>query len=261
LVLSGQHIDLAQQRAFARIFGELEQVLSHRLAGNNDTAVVIDNKLYSVAAAGQPKNDFHLHDEFQNWHVDSSYCPEIPAVSVLRAEVLSPVGGMTGFASMGAAYDALSPTMQAWLETLQAIHAPPPGQRATLKLDNLSQEERDHWEQELSARLHPVVAVHPLSGRKGLFVNPGGFTIKIDKLSNSESAMLLRFLYNHCTRPEFTYRHLWHEGDILVWDELATTHIAPTDYHPHERRVVRVTAGLTAPRGVRQALAPLARAS
>jgi len=71
--------------------------------------------------------------------------------------------------------------------------------------------------------------------------------VKIDKLSNSESAMLLRYLYTHATKPDFVYRHRWNEGDILLWDELATIHLAPTDYLPHERRVVRVTAGLTTP--------------
>ena len=77
----------------------------------------------------------------------------------------------------------------------------------------------------------------------------------LDKLSNGESAMLLRYLYTHATRPDFVYRHRWNDGDILVWDELATIHLAPSDYLPHERRVVRVTAGLTTPIAARDTAA------
>ncbi len=249
IAFSGQDIDLAQQKTFSRIFGELEPVLSHRLVGANDTATVLDNRLWGTAAAGKLPNAFHLNDEFQGWHVDSSYCPQIPSVSTLRAEVLPPVGGGTGWASMACAYEGLSPAMQAWLETLSAVHAPPPGQREVLDVASLPQVEQDHWDRELAARTHPLVVVHPVSGRKGLFVNPS-YVVKIDTLSNQESAMLLRFLFRHCIRPDFIYRHRWSEGDILVWDQLATIHLAPNDYLPHERRVVRVTAGLTTPTGV-----------
>jgi taurine dioxygenase len=63
--------------------------------------------------------------------------------------------------------------------------------------------------------------------------------------------MLLRHLYQHCTQPDFVYRHLWEEGDIIIWDELATMHRAPKDYMPHPRRVVRVFAGLTTPTAAR----------
>jgi taurine dioxygenase len=245
LHIPNQQIGLDQQKQFAAIFGPLEQVLSHRMAGNFDTTAVIDNSSYKPAFEQRLPVHFELREEFQNWHVDNSYCPEISAVSILRPEVLSPVGGMTAWASMAAAYEALSPTFREWLEPLEAVHVMSDGQRQSFGVHRLPPEEQKRWDQ-IAAYKHPVVVQHPATGRKSLYVNPNG-VIKIDKLSNSESVTLLRYLYQHCTRPDFTYRHLWNDGDIVVWDQLATMHLEPRDYYPHERRVVRVSAGLIRP--------------
>ena len=258
LVFEKQKIDLKQQREFARIFGPLENILSHKLVGNDDTTTVLDNSLWTTSEGDKKPTTFLMKDEFPEWHVDSSYCPQVPSVVVLRAEVLPPVGGGTIWTNMAAAFEALSPTMQAWLETMEVVHAPPPGQRAVLKVSSQPKEVQETWERELSSRKHPMVAFHPENGKKILFVNPA-YVVKVDKLGNSESAMLLRFLFNHSIRAEFTYRHRWNDGDILVWDELATLHLAPSDYFPHERRVVRVTAGLATPGSARSV--ELARAS
>jgi taurine dioxygenase len=252
LVFERQPIDLAQQKAFASIFGPLEQALSHQLAGHHDTAVVLDNRLWATIAADKLPTQFMLKDEFPEWHLDNSFNPQVQAVGVLRAEVLPPMGGGTIWSNMARAFDALSPKMQEWLETLEVVHAAPPGQRAVLGIGAKSKDVQDTWEREVAARKHPAVVRHPVSGRKILFVNPS-YSIKIDGLSNSESATLLRFLFQHAVCPDFTYRHRWNAGDILVWDELATLHLAPSDYLPHERRVVRVTAGLTTPVAARSA--------
>lgn len=249
LTFPGQHIDREQQRAFTGIFGELRNILSHRLVGNDDTMVVLDNRLWATAGAAQLPNRFNLSDEFKAWHTDSTYCPEIAWVTTLRAELLPPVGGGTNWMSMTAAYDALSPAMQAWLETLTAVHSAPRGQREVLRVDEQPQQVREEWDRELTARTHPVVVVHPVSGRKALFVNPA-FTIKIVELNNAESANILRFLWGHCDHPDFAVRHRWSEGDVVVWDQLQTMHMAPSDYLPHERRMVRMTAGLVKPTGV-----------
>ena len=80
-------------------------------------------------------------------------------------------------------------------------------------------------------------------------------------MSKAESANLLRFLWGHCDHPDFIFRHRWSEGDIVVWDQLQTMHMAPSDYLPHERRVVRVTAGLVRPTGVAEASEPPAVAA
>jgi len=249
LTFAGQHLDRDQQRAFTRIFGEMRNILSHRLVGNDDTMVVLDNRLWQTAASAQLPNRVNFSEEFKSWHTDSTYCPEIAWVTTLRAELLPPVGGGTNWTSMTAAYDALSPAMQAFLETLTAVHSSPAGQREVLRVSEQPEHIREEWDRELTARTHPVVVVHPISGRKALFVN-AAYTIKIHELSSAESANLLRFLWGHCDHPDFVLRHRWNEGDIVVWDQLQTMHMAPSDYLPHERRVVRMTAGLARPTGV-----------
>jgi taurine dioxygenase len=249
LTIPGQNIDRDQQRMFTGIFGEQRNVLSHRLVGRDDTMVVLDNRLWSNAAEAQLPNRFHLSDELKAWHQDSTYCPEIAWVTTLRAELLPPVGGGTNWTSMTAAFDALSPALQGWLETLTAIHVSPPGQREFLRVADQPAEVQAEWDRELTARTHPVVVVHPVSGRKALFINPG-FTIKIAELSNAESANLMRFLFHHCDHPDFIFRHRWSVGDVVVWDQLQTMHMAPSDYLPHQRRMTRMTAGLVKPTGV-----------
>jgi len=245
-----QPIALDQQKALAGIFGDLEAVAAHKLVGDDNPVTILDNESYKVIDADRLQDTFLLRDEFQEWHVDSAFSAKIPSVAVLRAELIPPVGGDTCWASMAAAYDSLSDTMKEWVEKLSIVFSPPPGYRGYLRLKSQPQEVQDEWERQNGARLHPLVTRHPVSGRKMLYVNPA-YAVKVHTLSNSESAMLLRFLHGHCTRPDIVYRHHWTEGDVLIWDELATTHLAPKDYFPHERRVVRVFAGMTAPTAAR----------
>jgi taurine dioxygenase len=251
IVFRGQPIDLAQQKAVASIFGPLGTAEAHRLAGDTDPATVLDNALYAVVDDAQLPSVFNSRDEYQDWHVDSSFCDQIPSIACLRAEVLPPYGGGTSWASMARAYDALSPTMAEWLETLSAVFAPPTGYRAAVGVDKLPAAVQREWDARFTSKLHPLVTRHPVSGRKMLWLNPV-YVVKIHGLANGESAMLLRHLYQHCTQPDFVYRHLWEADDIIIWDELATMHRAPKDYMPHPRRVVRVFAGLTTPTAARE---------
>jgi taurine dioxygenase len=102
------------------------------------------------------------------------------------------------------------------------------------------------FDAEFPPREHPMVIEHPHSHRKSLFINPK-YVVRIAGMTNKESVSMLRFLYNHIVTPDFVYRHHWSPGDIVVWDELVCVHLAPRDYHPHQRRLVRVTAGLVTP--------------
>ena len=80
---------------------------------------------------------------------------------------------------------------------------------------------------------HPVIRTHPVSGRKSLFVNEG-FTTKINELSESESDAILKLLFAHATRPEYTIRWRWQENDVAFWDNRVTQHYAVDDYRPHQ---------------------------
>ena len=243
LLIRNQHLDLAGQCGFAETFGSLEPLQSAKFLGQ-DPILVLDN-LVKGRAERSPTEQW---GEFDGWHTDSSFTEYVPRAAVLRAEVIPPIGGMTSWTNVCAAFEALSSPMQEWLKTLRAVHRYPDGYREGIGVDRMPQERQDQFDAEFGPRAQPVVFRHPRSGRCGLFVNPS-YTSHIVGLSAKESRMLLRFLFTHLTSPDFVYRHRWEEGDIVVWDELATLHLAPdaADYAPHKRRVVRVTAGKETP--------------
>lgn len=173
------------------------------------------------------------------WHTDHSY-DEIPALgSILYAREVPRTGGDTLFASMYAAYDALSPGFKKTLESLNAVHSsrhvfgtPAYGEAMEGRVGNAEAASQD--------AVHPVVITHPLSGRKALYVNPG-FTLHIEGWSGEESAPLLRYLYAHTAKPEFTYRFHWEAGSIAFWDNRSTWHYALNDYHGQKRLMHRIT--------------------
>jgi taurine dioxygenase len=243
LVFHDQHLNLDEQSHFAEVFGPLEPLQSLKFLGWSHVLT-----LDGLVAARSERRPTEQWVEHAGWHTDSSFTRAVPRAAVLRAEIIPPVGGMTSWVNMCAAFEALSPTMCEWLKTLSAVHSYPPGYREKIGVDKLPQDVQDRFDAEFSPRAHPVVFKHPRSGRCGLFVNPT-YTTHIVGLAAKESRMLLNFLFTHFSNSDFIYRHLWHEGDIVVWDELATLHLAPdaAEYAPHRRRVVRVTAGLEAP--------------
>jgi taurine dioxygenase len=251
LVFRDQHLDTARQKAVAGIFGPLEPSPSRKMFGLDDPVRIIEREVFNARDEGAPVKP-KRSEEFQAWHVDDSFCPQIPKVATLRPQALSLAGGDTCWASMAAVFESLSPAMQDWLETLHGVNAAPDSFRATVSFSKLPKDVQQRFEQQ-SVYLHPVVIRHPLSGRKSLFVNPT-YTTAVDQLSARESSMLLRFLFNEATRPDFIYRHRWEMGDFVIWDELATTHLGPPDF-PEERKLVRVYAGLATPTAARPASA------
>jgi taurine dioxygenase len=182
------------------------------------------------------------------WHNDGSYLEKPPLGSILQAQLLPEVGGDTCFASMHAAYEALSPALKAMLEGLTASHSTARILQTTRERGNVSY---DSEEDRIAPRSRPIVTVDPRSGRRRLFVNPN-YTVAIDGLSKAESDRLLAFLYAHVNSPEFQMRYRWSVGDIAFWDNHAVQHYAVADYT--SRRVMqRVTLLGYAPAGVEQA--------
>jgi taurine dioxygenase len=191
-------------------------------------------------------DQFGLRSEFDGWHTDSSFTPWLPRAAVLRAEIIPPVGGDTSFTSLCTAYDRLSPVMQGWLGEVTAVHAVPPGYKESIHIDAYGPDAEARFDAEYPPREYPVVITHPESGRKALFVNPG-YTVRIVGLAPAESNTMLRFLFSHIGSAGHVYRHHWNAGDLVVWDELTVLHRAPNDFAPHDRKVVRVTAGRVVP--------------
>jgi taurine dioxygenase len=179
-----------------------------------------------------------------SWHTDHSY-DQVPAKgSLLYARELPPVGGDTLFASMYAAYDALSPGLQTTLEGLKALHS----SRHVFGVDARRLAHSDlqgrigNPELATQDAVHPVVIVHPETRRKALYVN-ANFTVGIEGWTTEESAALLEFLYHHAARPEFTLRFRWQPGSLAFWDNRATWHLALNDYAGHRRLLHRITIG------------------
>jgi taurine dioxygenase len=175
------------------------------------------------------------------WHTDVTFTETPPMGGVLVARVLPPSGGDTLWSSNIAAYEALSPAMQEFLQGLTATHSIAqsfPTERFAQTAQ--AQERLDAAKRKNPPVSHPAVRTHPVSGRKGLFVHEG-FTTHINELSAAESRALLSFLYAHSAKPEFVVRWKWRLGDVAFWDNRLTQHYATDDYRPARRVMNRAT--------------------
>ena len=216
-----QHLTPVQQKAFGRLFGELHL---HPAAPKE----VPEHPEILVIHADE--NSKHVAGE--NWHSDVSCDLEPPMGSILYMHELPPVGGDTLFASMYAAYDALSEPMKRMLEPLTAMHE---GEHVYRGRYGVNDTGRVFPKAE-----HPIVRTHPVSGRKALYVN-GGFTTRIVQLKRAESDALLQFLYRHVETPEFHCRFRWAVNSVAFWDNRCMQHHAMWDYYPQRRHGHRVT--------------------
>ena len=174
------------------------------------------------------------------WHTDHSY-DQIPALgSVLYAREVPEAGGDTMFASMYAAYDALSDGLKATLHSLRAVHSSRHVFGAKADRPAEMKDRLGNAEAATQDAVHPVVITHPISGRAALYVNPG-FTLHFEGWTADESRPLLDYLYRHAVKPEFTCRFRWQEGSMAFWDNRATQHFALNDYHGQRRLMHRIT--------------------
>lgn len=229
IVLRDQTCTPEQHLEFAQRFGEINVNRFFKPLNGHPSIATVIKEADQRQAIGE------------GWHTDHSY-DQIPAMgSILRAVELPPFGGDTVFVSMAAAYEALSPAMQTFLGTLTAAHSSRHAFGATQKDTEAAKSGRfQNADAATQDALHPVVIRHPLSGRAGIYVNPG-FTLRIEGLTAPESDAILQMLYTHCARPEFQCRIRWQPGDVAFWDNRATWHKAINDYHGHRREMHRVT--------------------
>jgi taurine dioxygenase len=220
LFFPNQVMSEEEQVRFARCFGEIDIPLFRTTSSASPEVLVLDQ----VAPKGEGAD---------SWHADNTYMPAPPMASILMAMHLPEVGGDTCFASMSAAYEALSHTLQGFLDGLHAEHSLAIMAARTRHVGNASlREEVTKW----PPAVHPVVRVHPETGEKLLNVN-ANWTSHIVELSPPESDALLQFLYRHLQSPEFQVRFRWAEGSVAMWDNRAVQHYAVPDYR--QRRVMR----------------------
>jgi len=178
-----------------------------------------------------------------NWHSDWSFQERPPAATILRSEIIPPVGGDTLYADGAAAYEALSEAMKARLAPLRAVHSatraygPKSGYARELDVRSMpiivSPEADKTW-------AHPLVRTHPVTGRKALFISPV-YTVGIEGMAPDEADPLLGELYRHMVQDRFVYRHVWRAGMLVIWDNRCTMHNALGGYDGHRRVMHRTT--------------------
>ena len=213
-----QEIDHDAHKAFGRLFGDL--AIHSGVPG-------IDGHPEIVAIHADADSEFIAGE---NWHSDLTMNAEPPMGSILHLHTLPETGGDTLFASMTAAYDALSDRMKTYLDGLTAIHDG----------DHVYRPLFPDLDRRYPSSVHPVVRTHPVTGKKGIFVNPS-YTTQIVGVSKDESDAILGYLYQHCANPNFHVRFRWRPHSIAFWDNRCTWHLAVWDYYPETRSGFRVT--------------------
>jgi taurine dioxygenase len=179
------------------------------------------------------------------WHSDTVYLERPPMATMLLAREVPPYGGDTMYANMYAAYDALSPGMQRMLEGMRSVNTSALADVSKTREDRIrdtgTQDDREFVSE------HPVVRTHPESGRKALYVNVAHTSRFVD-MTEDESRPLLRYLFEHSVRPEFTCRLRWRVGSLALWDNRCAMHNPVNDYHGFTRTMLRITLAGDVPR-------------
>ncbi len=225
VVFRDQSLTPAQHIAAARRFGEINiNRFFTKLDGHPEISLVTKEPEQTANIGG-------------GWHTDHSYDEEPALGSMLYAREVPPIGGDTMFASMYAAYDALSDGLKDMLSRLRGVHS----SRHVFGQDRPAMRGRiGNPELATQDAIHPAVITHPESGKKALYVNPG-FTLRFEGWTDDESRSLLSFLYKHASQPQFTCRLRWRAGSLAFWDNRATWHYALNDYQGERRLMHRIT--------------------
>ena len=235
LVFPGQKISSADLKRFGAYFGVLTVHPFSTNASDDPELIIFDNK------QGNPPRATDL------WHSDEMFRARPPMGTVLASKIIPTLGGDTVFCSMTAAYDSLSDKMQQFLSGLEAVNDFKVFK--TLFSDSAEDMRRRHeYEERFPPMTHPVVRVHPVTGRKAIYVSPS-FTLAIKGMEENESAMLLNRLYRLTSTLELQYRHRWAPDMVVFWDNRSVQHAAVHDYYPARRVMERVTIEGDAPKG------------
>ena len=233
-----QTLTARQLADFSARFGKLEtNVASTHFQEPGIPEVMI---LSNIVENGRP---IGLADAGQGWHTDMSYSRTIAFANVLYGIRIphrngKPLGA-TEFSNMHAAYEGLPADLKRRLEGMTVLHD-------FNKFWEMMRREKGSKRPPLTEAQRkakppvsqPIFLTHPLTGRKVLYANPG-YSMRINELPEKESGEVLAFLFEHQLRPEYRYAFHWHEGDVLMWEDIGTIHSAVADYGPDEHRLIK----------------------
>ena len=214
LCFRGQALTKEQQIAFSEQFGTLERHIARNRGAENPWVHTVSN----LGPGGQPSGKVGS----QEWHSDKSFRPEPSLATILHAVTLPPAGGNTCFADMTEAYVALGAGERAELDGVRVIHSWELSQQKSGRTAT-PEEIRD-----APPMSHPLVRVHPDSGRKSLFM--GQHASHFDGRPMAEGRARLAALQAHATQDRFVYRHQWRIGDVLMWDNRCLLHRADANF-------------------------------
>ena len=233
LFLRHQNITPEQQLAFAQRFGDIHlHPYIQGLEAHPEIVEVIKTETDTYNFGG-------------GWHTDQMFAERPASITMLYGREVPAAGGDTLFASMYAAYDALSSGMQALASTLHTVNSGDSMRHRS----GMTRAERYQRAKGIQLRtdapagptqvIHPLVRTHPETGRKALYI--GGHAQQFADMTPEESAPLLTFFRTHAVRPEFTCRFRWQPGAMAIWDNRCTQHNAINDYHGKQRVMHRIT--------------------
>ena len=234
LFFRDQDLDDDQHVAFASHFGEV--------APSTPRSTSVFDVLEDTPDS-PPKADF--------WHTDVAFLPEPPDIAVLSMRATPDVGGDTMWCSLYEAHDGLSPALQELIADLELdLHLGTPFKSSTTQLRG-----DDYFtamEEQFTGTRHPLVRIHPESGRPALFLC-GAYVRGIVGMHQDEADALLALLRRRLDDPNGQVRWRWRPHDVAMWDERCTNHRAMADHYPAYRMVRRCLAGRGVPVGRRGA--------
>jgi taurine dioxygenase len=232
-----QKLQAGDVSRFAQNFGTLEINVAHLYHEPDMPEVMI---LSNMLENGKP---IGLSDAGQDWHTDMSYSRTIAFSNVLYGLRIPMRDGKslgnTEFCNMHAAYDGLPQALKEELDGMTITHD-------FNKFWEMMRREKGSTRPPLTEEQrrrkppvsHPVFLVHPITGKKVLYANPG-YSMRINEMPEQRSAEVLAFLFEHQLQDKYRYRHNWTEGDVLMWDNMGTIHNAVADYRPDEPRLIK----------------------
>ena len=227
-----QHLSLDRYEEVAQLFGEFGQ--DPYFKGLSDHPHIAEVK----READETTPLFA-----EGWHSDWSFLETPPSATMLYGRVIPPHGGDTLYANQIAAYEALDDAMKEQIDSLMGVHS---ARRGYSKEGQYGEKDKGRSmaiifsDDALATQLHPLVQIHPETGRKALFLSPG-YTIDIEGMESTEAQTLLLELYAHQAKEEFVYRHSWSQNMVTMWDNRSVIHAATGGYQGHRRLLQRIT--------------------
>ncbi len=235
LFFRDQNISALQFQSLARRFGEVEDHPAYPTVPEAPDVQMLESTSEAPT-------------RIEKWHSDMTFRKEPPSLTLLHGQIIPGYGGDTLWSSASAAYAELSDPLKEMLNQLSAVHDFRNGFQESLAEPGGEQRLAEAVAANPPVR-HPLVRVHPVSGKRAIFVN-ALFTVSVTQLSSRESRALLQLLCEQIVVEEFTVRLSWQPHTLAIWDNRVTQHKPVNDYFPQHRLMHRMTLKGEAVKGV-----------